>query len=265
MKLPIPSVACNQPYTHTVEGRVSNGGGIIGYYLSKADADNVAAWLMANDEGADVHVVSAATSDNNRKLSWDLRVKRWKKMWGEFTRLNSFMFTPRHISANWAMASTTGTMGRAYKYAEYKDTHIEVDHKTGATREYAVSRFMRDDNGDLIQIKRDGVDAVIDFVSYYVSLYYDNVFNVERCNHPHASVRLEWDGDSDVGYCSQLRCSKCGGYLNNETEVDRYLPEDMRQPNAIERDPRPHEVYEFDECEACEEIVYDDHRFDYAD
>jgi hypothetical protein len=93
---------------------------------------------------------------------------------------------------------------------------------------------MRDSSGEYLEVRRDALDMLIDFVGNWVGTYVNNVFKVEMCNHPHDQVYEDWDGDSDYGYVMQRRCYKCHGYLSDDpNEIDRYTTE--RNPDGIHR------------------------------
>src|SRR3546814_12676652 len=61
-----------------------------------------------------------------------------------------------------------------------------------------------------IRVARDYLDVVFDFVFDILRTFWKNVFITSRCSHPHQYVRQEWDGDQDVGYIKQHRCSQIG-------------------------------------------------------
>src|SRR3546814_7894836 len=71
-------------------------------------------------------------------------------------------------------------------------------------------------------------DVVFDFVFDILRTFWKNVFITNRCSHPHQYVRQEWDGDQDVGYIKQHRCSRCHDYISGN-DIDQYLPEQMRR------------------------------------
>src|SRR3546814_19523669 len=79
-----------------------------------------------------------------------------------------------------------------------------------------------------IRVARDYLDVVFDFVFDILRTFWKNVFITSRCSHPHQYVRQEWDGDQDVGYIKQHRCSRCHDYIYGN-DIDQYLPEQMRR------------------------------------
>lgn len=91
---------------------------------------------------------------------------------------------------------------------------------------------------ETVRISRDYLDVIFDFVADYVVNLYQNIFVTTRCNHPHQHVRVEVDGDEEVGYVIQHRCNICRGYIAEE-DVDQYLPEILRRPDLIMPANRP--------------------------
>lgn len=148
-----------------------------------------------------------------------------RNMWTEFKRVMSVcIFNWQSTRSAWRMASIRDDhLGRPHRPILCSDGTFLKDPDKHNQWSYQNSLY----------VKRDYFDWVWDFLADRIGLVLNNVFVVERCNHPHDEVIEDWDGDSEVGYIKQVECRKCRGYLGSRDDVDRYLPADQRKPDMI--------------------------------
>lgn len=157
-------------------------------------------------------------------MQLQFRIQRLRNMLAEFRRLNGFMFTREHLSMNWESADYRQPAPENGRYFSRPIRYLHFQSADGSF-------------GESIPMPRDALDAVIDFVKGIAGTYIRNILVQERCTHPHARVIVEWEGDRQYGYYSQLYCCKCEGYVGSKESIDRYLPATQRKPDAVDYSP----------------------------
>ena len=192
----------------------------------------------------------------------EFRIKRLRKMAQEFARLVRVqLLSWDSIRLNWRMngldKKQSGMPWREVEITYHMD--LETAGRAPSDRYPRSKAFPRGyvERTEKVRVSRDYLDVVFDFVFDILRTFWKNVFITSRCSHPHQYVRQEWDGDQDVGYIQQHRCSRCHDYISCD-DIDQYLPEQLRRPDLILFAPKP----VFMEDEPLDE---DEQRLEYAD